>query len=112
MTDKVLDLAGVQLIWNKTKEYINSRCSGKSVYLRSIVVNKEDFGSTLTAYIQNSQVKQDSIVHIYFAESSIRMAQKASIIGSTEDGRIVLKALKLPEGNLTIDVIEIKQIGG
>lgn len=74
--------------------------------LNGLTVSPSDF-TNLTAKITNSYFTANSVVDVYFNESSIPIAQKAQIIVNSCAGYLELKAKKVPTGNLTLETIRI-----
>lgn len=74
--------------------------------LNGLTVSPSDF-TNLTAKITNSYFTANSVVDVYFNESSIPIAQKAQIIVNSCAGYLELKAKKVPTGNLTLETVRI-----
>lgn len=77
------------------------------IVLKNISVPVSSFENLVAKYV-NSGIKADQIPDVVFDKPSQTVAAKAGITVSTETGNLLLTALRLPESDLTIESLILK----
>lgn len=91
------------------QEFSNSSQSAETV-LRNISIPISSF-SNMTANYSNASITANQIPDVIFNKASQTVAAKAGITVSTEAGKLVLTTLRLPEADLTIETLILKDAG-
>lgn len=80
------------------------------VVIKNITIATSSF-SNLVANYSNASITANQVPDVMFSKASQAVAAKAGISVSTEAGKLVLTALRLPESNLTIESLILKDVG-
>lgn len=107
--EKRLDKPGVTYLWNKMKTYTMKQFSLKPVFLSDITFTPEELGNPDGVVLEDSRIKADSIIGIYYSADSIPVVNKAGMLARNGEGTITFTAKRIPEREIVIDVIEIRQ---
>lgn len=91
------------------QEFSNSSQSAETI-LRNIIIPVSSF-SGLTANYSNANITANQIPDVIFNKVSQAVAAKAGITVSTEAGKLLLTVLRLPESDLTIETLILKDAG-
>lgn len=86
-----------------------SKSAGELI-LKNIVIETSSF-TDLSAIYSNASILANHVPDVVFDTASQPAAAKAGISAKTEDGKLILTALKSPESNLTIKALILKDVG-